>query len=181
MDTDLHLKLLTLAISKLHSRNRSLIHRLGNVDQPFLYTKFPQGLPQNRPRHSIERLLQVNNSRPQIFLLLNKLLLHLSYNKYCINGISPTRETKLHIINIHLSSQPDFNHPLENFHNLVQQLYSPVGSTFQSITLSLEHRHQPTLPPISRNYSLLYYHIAQVCHSDHSSLTRCRQHFRSNT
>src|SRR5271170_4750531 len=49
MDTDLHLELLTLAISKLHSRSRSLIHRLGNVNQPFLYTKFPQGPPQNHP------------------------------------------------------------------------------------------------------------------------------------
>src|SRR5271163_664889 len=171
MDTDLHLKLLTLAISKLHSRSRSLIHRLGNVNHPFFYPKFPQGPPQNSPRHSIKCLLQVNKSHPQIFLLLNKLLLHLSYNKYCINCTSLTSETKLHIINIHLPSQPDYNHPLENFHNLVQQLYSPVGSTFQSITLSLEHRHQPTLPPISRNYSLLYYHIAQVCHPDHSSLT----------
>src|SRR5277367_4904128 len=137
MDTDLHLELLTLAISKLHSCSRSLIHRLGNVNQPFLYPKFPQGPPQNRPRHSIERLLQVNKSYPQIFLL-NKFLLHLSYNKYCISGTSPTSETKLHIINVHLSSQPDFNHPLENFHYLVQQLYSPVGSTFQSITLSLD-------------------------------------------
>src|SRR5271163_3044157 len=89
MDTNLHLELLTLAVSKLHSRSRSLIHRLGNVNQPFLYTKFPQGPPQNRPRHSIERLLQVNKSHPEIFLLLNKLLLHLSYNKYCINGTSP--------------------------------------------------------------------------------------------
>src|SRR5277367_4595192 len=106
MDTNLHLELLTLAISKLHSCSRSLIHRLDNVNQPFLYPKFPQGPPQNGPRHSIESLLQVNKSHPQIFLLLNKLLLHLSYNKYCINGTSPTSETKLHIINIHLPSQP---------------------------------------------------------------------------
>src|SRR5271170_65329 len=77
MDTDLHLELLTLAISKLHSRSRSLIHRLGNINQPFLYPKFRQGPPQNRPRHSIEHLLHVNKSHPQIFLLLNKLLLHL--------------------------------------------------------------------------------------------------------
>src|SRR5271163_3128999 len=161
MDTDLHLELLTLAASKIHSRSRSLIHRLGNVDQPFLYTKFLQGPPQNRPRHSIERLLQDNKSHPQIFLLLNKLLLHLSYNKYCINGTSPPSEAKLHIINLHLPSQPDFNHPLENFHNLVQQLYSPVGATFQSITLSLVHSDGSSFP-LARNRGLVKREVKEM-------------------
>src|SRR5213080_463605 len=181
MDTNPYLKLSTLTTFGLHSRGRCLIHRFDYGYHPFFYPKFPQGPPQNLPGHSVKRLFQIHKRQPQFLLLFQKPLLHLLNNKYRICGTFTSAESKLHVINTHSPSQPGFNHSLKNFHNLVQQLYSPVGTTLQSISLSLIDRHQPALCPISWNPPFLYYRTAQVSHPGHTSLSSRQQHFRSNT
>src|SRR5437867_3214223 len=105
MYPNLDLKTFTLfTISFARCRN-SLIQTFDHIYHPLFHSSTPQGPPQNLMRHSIEGLLQVYKSHPQLLLFAKKLFLNLPYNKNCIRCTFTRAKSKLHIIYLYSLSK----------------------------------------------------------------------------
>src|SRR5664279_4918288 len=76
--------------------------------------------------------------------LFQKPFLNLPDNKYRISSSLSWSETKLHIIDRHFTSYSLLNDSFKDLHHMIEQLYSVIRTTFQSITFPFIHLHHPT-------------------------------------
>ena len=70
---------------------------------------------------------------------------------YSICHTPPCHKSKLHVVNFYNLSHSSFNHPFQNLHYMLHQLYAPVWTTCQCITLTFVNIHHPTPAPILGN------------------------------
>ena len=108
-------------ILTLDSYNRYCIdvHSLYSSDEPFFDSKSPHNPPPYFPLGIVKSFLQVNKSKIKIFMFTQILFMDLSEGKDCIRSSSPRHETKLHGVDINLSSYDGCKYMFHNFLYLI--------------------------------------------------------------
>ena len=109
MYSKLDIKPRTILTVDSHTRFCICVHSLYSSNEPFFDATFLHSPPQYISCHTVKSFLQISKSKIKIFMFAQILFMNLSedcrlHQKGCIRKFSHRHETKLHGININLSS-----------------------------------------------------------------------------